>query len=400
MGTPECVQSIRMKLLLPLLFAFIVVASGTILDNDMKHVDSYLFREFSNFKTKFDKTYSSQAEELTRLSIFEKNIYNMNQHNTKSGSTYKQGINAFSDLTDEEFKSLYLGGYTPMPTPSSGTASASTLPYGNRNMKQLLPASVDWRKSGAMTDIKTQGVCGSCWAMVTTEMIESYVQIKTGTLPVLSRQQVTSCTPNPLQCGGSGGCSGSIPQLGFNYVQLFGILSEEDYPYMSGITKETGECQYNLTVMTPVASITGYNTLPANDQDAVLTHLANEGPLSIAVDASAWGRYSHGVFDNCSYDQNITITHAVQLVGYDTDEAEGDYWLARNSWGSDWGEDGYIRLKRDQKARCGINSSPLKGTACVGGPGSDQQTVCGMCGMLLDSSYPMGAQLVKNWSWS
>merc|ERR1712002_721677 len=400
MGTPECVQSIRMKLLLPLLFAFIVVASGTILDNDMKHVDSYLFREFSNFKTKFDKTYSSQAEELTRLSIFEKNVYNMNQHNTKSGSTYKQGINAFSDLTDEEFKSLYLGGYKPMPAPSSGTASASTLPYGNRNMEQLLPAWVDWRKSGAMTDVKTQGVCGSCWAMVTTEMIESYVQIKTGTLPVLSRQQVTSCTPNPLQCGGSGGCSGSIPQLGFNYVQLFGILSEEDYPYMSGNTTQTGECQYNLTAMTPVASITGYNTLPTNDQDAVLTHLANVGPLAIAVDASAWGRYSHGVFDNCSYDQHITITHAVQLVGYGTDEAEGDYWLARNSWGPGWGEDGYIRLKRDQKARCGVNSSPLNGSACVGGPGSDQQIVRGMCGMLLDSSYPMGAQLVKSWSWS
>merc|ERR1712002_1296171 len=125
MGTPECVQSIRMKLLLPLLFAFIVVASGTIFDNDMKHVDNYLFREFSNFKTKFDKTYSSRAEELTRLSIFKKNVYNMNQHNTKSGSTYKQGINTFSDLTDEEFKSLYLGGYQPNPFPASATALAS-----------------------------------------------------------------------------------------------------------------------------------------------------------------------------------------------------------------------------------------------------------------------------------
>jgi len=390
------VQSIRMELLIPLLFAFIVVASGTILDNDMKHVDSNLFREFSNFKTKFNKNYSSRAEELIRLSIFEKNVYNMIQHNTKSGSTYKQGINAFSDLTDEEFKSQYLGGYKPMPTPTIASASPVYLSK-TRDVKEL-PASVDWRKNGTTTDVKgPQGICGSCWAFTTTEMIESYVQINTGTLPVLSTQQVTSCTPNPLHCGGRGGCFGSVCQLGFNYVQLFGIVSEEDYPYTSGTANETtGECQYNLTAMTPVATITGYNTLPTNDQDAVLNHLANVGPLAISVAASGWGRYTHGVFDGCSYDENITINHAVQLVGYGTDEAEGDYWLARNSWGPDFGENGYIRLKRDQKAQCGVNSDPLNGSACVGGPGSNQQTVCGMCGMLLDASYPIGAQLVKN----
>jgi cathepsin L len=222
------------------------------------------------------------------------------------------------------------------------------------------------------------------------------VQINTGTLPDLSTQQVTSCTPNPTHCGGTGGCYGSVCQLGFNYIQLFGIVSGEDYPYTSGTTMATGECQYDLSAMTPIASITGYNTLPTNDQDAVLNHLANVGPLAIAADASVWHRYSGGVFDDCSYDENISINHGIQLVGYGTDEVDGDYWKVRNSWGPGWGENGYIRLKRDQKAQCGVNSTPMDGTACVGGPGNDQQTVCGQCGMLLDVSYPIGAHLVKN----
>merc|ERR1739840_88225 len=106
--------------------------------------------------------------------------------------------------------------------------------------------------------------------------------------------------------------------------------------------------------------------------------VANQGPLAVAVAASDWGWYSGGVFDGCSYDDNIALNHAVVLVGYGTDEKEGDYWIVRNSWGPGWGEDGHIRLK-------------MEGTACVGGPGNDQQTVCGMCGVLFDVSYPLGA---------
>merc|ERR1712024_198372 len=110
-------------------------------------------------------------------------------------------------------------------------------------------------------------------------------------------------------------------------------------------------------------------------------HLANVGPLSVAVDASKWSFYSGGIFDSCDYSRNIEINHAVQLVGYGSD-SDGDYWIVRNSWGSRWGEDGYIRLRRDSAAQCG--------TACSGGPGSDEQHVCGQCGVLFDVSYPIG----------
>ena len=126
-----------------------------------------------------------------------------------------------------------------------------------------------------------------------------------------------------------------------------------------------------------------------------MQHLAEVGPLAVSVYASSWGAYSGGVFEGCSYDSNIALNHAVQLVGYGTDEALGDYWIVRNSWGSRGGEDGYIRLKRDSAAQCGTDSTPMDGTACSGGPGSDEQHVCGQCGVLFDVSYPLG---VHDWA--
>jgi len=148
---------------------------------------------------------------------------------------------------------------------------------------------------------------------------------------------------------------------------------------------------YDFMNTAPVVGITGYNTLPPNDQEAVMTHLAEKGPLAVAVYASGWGGYGGGVYDGCSFDSNIALNHAVQLVGYGTDETEGDYWIVRNSWGSSWGEGGYIRLQRQSTAQCGTDSTPMDGTACVGGPGNDEQHVCGQCGVLFDVSYPLGA---------
>ena len=133
-------------------------------------------------------------------------------------------MNQFSDLTQAEFESMYLGGYKRMPT-SPAEVLADSKPVMD------LPAEVDWRKEGVITDVKNQGQCGSCWAFATTAMIESYAGIAmNGSTPILSSQQVTSCTPNPLKCGGTGGCSGSIPQLGYTYIQLFGHVTEDDYP--------------------------------------------------------------------------------------------------------------------------------------------------------------------------
>lgn len=256
-----------------------------------------------------------------------------------------------------------------------------------------LPESVDWRDKGAITPVKNQGQCGSCWAFATTEMIESYAAIASGELPVLSSQQVTSCTPNTMSCGGTGGCMGSIPQLGYTYIQLFGHSTEEDYPYTSGSSSQTGSCDYDIMDTAPMVGITGYDTM-SNNLEWTMNHVATVGPLAVAVDASLWSRYSGGVFDGCDFNANIGLNHAVQLVGYGTDAAEGDYWLVRNSWGGSWGEGGYIKLKRTAEMQCGTNSTPMDGTACAGGPGNDEQHVCGQCGVLFDVSYPLGAHMI------
>merc|ERR1711872_429439 len=131
-------------------------------------------------------------------------------------------------------------------------------------------------------------------------------------------QQVTACTPNPLSCGGTGGCMGSIPQLAFTYIQLFGHVTEDEWPYTVG-NGNTGDCEYDYNGMPPSVGLTGYTILDPNNQDAVMQHLAEVGPLAVAVYASGWGSYSSGIYDGCSYDSNIALNHAVQLVGYGSD---------------------------------------------------------------------------------
>jgi len=169
-----------------------------------------------------------------------------------------------------------------------------------------------------------------------------------------------------------------------------GLRTEEEWPYTAG-NGVTGDCSYDYNGMAPSVGVTGYETLTPNSQEEVMQHLAEVGPLAVSVYASSWGAYSGGVFEGCSYDSNIALNHAVQLVGYGSDPAEGDYWIVRNSWGPGWGEDGYIRLRRDAAAQCGTDSSPADGSACQDGPGWDEQHVCGMCGVLFDTVYPLGA---------
>merc|ERR1712226_1004111 len=342
MGTPVLVSKLKMKVLI--LVAFLAAAASAL--------PSYK-SQFESFQFEHGKSYKSSAERLQRFANFVKNVREIEEHN-KSNKSWKKDI----------------------------------------NMKDL-PASVDWRDSGAISAVKDQGYCGSCWAFATIEIIESYLQINSGkTVEELSAQHITSCTPNELKCGGSGGCQGSIPQLGLVYTQLFGLTMEADYPYTSGNSGSTGSCNYDANSMDAPTTLRGYELLPRNNYEAVMNHLANVGPLSVAVDASSWSFYSGGIFDSCSYSQNIEINHAVQLVGYGSD-TDGDYWIVRNSWGPSWGEDGYIRLRGDAEAQCGTDSTPTDGTACADGPGSDEQHVCGQCGVLFDVSYPLG---VHDWA--
>jgi len=130
-------------------------------------------------------------------------------------------------------------------------------------------------------------------------------------------------------------------------------------------TQSEGDCTFNANTMKPAVTVRGYERLPRNDPKAVMWHLANVGPLAVSVAANLeWKNYHEGVFNGCSYEENIEMNHAVTLVGYGTDEKYGDYWKIRNHWGENWGEKGYMRLAREKEVKCGYDNTPAKGSAC------------------------------------
>merc|ERR1712241_880086 len=188
--------------------------------------DQSTLQKFNDFKLKYKKAYRNINEEVERFDIFKANLAEIDAHNN-GRSSYKKGINQFTDLTKEEFKETYLG----LKTFPSSLSSAVRSVREERNITRQLPDSVNWVEAGAVTSVKNQGACGSCWAFSLTSQVESYNFLATGDLVELSTQQVTSCTPNTLQCGGTGGCRGSVTQLGFNYLQLFGAVADSDWPY-------------------------------------------------------------------------------------------------------------------------------------------------------------------------
>jgi len=254
--------------------------------------------------------------------------------------------------------------------------------YKDINMSAFDGINVDWRTKGVITPVKNQGACGSCWTFATAETIESYNALLYKQLLVLSEQQILDCTPNPNDCGGTGGCGGGTIELAVARIHMMGGLStESSYPYQSGGGQNF---QCNMNAFKPVVQVNSYVDLPSNQLPAVMQHLTNTGPLAIVVDASSWSEYGGGVFDGCD-NQNPDLDHAVQLVGYGTDPVYGDYWLVRNSWGANYGEYGYIRLKKYATPPCGIDTSPQDGTGCNGGP--SQVTTCGNCGILYDTTY-------------
>jgi cathepsin L len=340
-------------------------------------LESYSFDDYVH---EFNKNYQPLEEPL-RKQIFNMKLKEIRAHNSDHTKSWKMTVNQFTDRTDDEFRNV-LGMRKGMlyGKKNSNEYASSTLKLD----LSAIPTNVDWRKRGVVTEVKDQGACGSCWSFGTTETTESYYAITTGKLVVLSEQQILDCTPNPQQCGGTGGCGGGTAELAWaRIIQLGGLASEVSYPYVSG-DGSAHTCYFSK--VTPVANVTGYVNLPSNDPAPILNHLANNGPLAISVDAGTWSSYGGGVYDGCDQ-SSPDLDHEVMLVGYGTDSVNGDYWLVRNSWGPGWGEDGYIRLSRKATPQCGTDTTPADGDGCTGGPPTVK--VCGTCGILYDAVYPV-----------
>jgi cathepsin L len=374
--------------------------------------------------------YGSASEVRRRKAIYESNLEQIVVHNNYIQSEvghwpYRMGINQFMDLEDHEVprgydKSLHRSSSTTATTErhlsqDDENELSKLLPYIHD--VQDLPKSVDWRF--AATPVKDQGACGSCWAFASVAALESYLYLNEGLLFSLSVQEVVSCAPNVKQCGGEGGCTGATSVQAYDYLKRVGVVQEWSFGYAS-YHGELVECKLepqanhkpeggdaNL-VKGAVATIDGFVSLPPNNYTIMMNAVAKLGPIVISVAASGWSFYAGGVFHrNFSTAGDADINHAVVLMGYGTDEESGeDYWLIRNSWSPRWGEEGYIRLFREDPAvasssdQCAMDVTPGDGDACRYDDNGTQvdplpsQKVCGTSGVYYMGYIPIGVRLV------
>jgi len=294
---------------------------------------------FVAFMQKYSKSYLPD-EIFGRFEIFKEHYDQVQEHNA-GNFTWKITINQFSDLTREEFKATYLR-YDPLPRTSGRHITLEELRAMNKGPNAYPNGAVDWTQKNVVTGVKDQGQCGSCWTFGTTGGIEGVVALKHGHLTSLSEQQLVDCGGS---FGGSG-CGGGSNDIGFNYAHANGVCTEAAYPY----TAKDGTCKSSSCTLSQDSKITGYVHVPHGDSG--LGAGVDLQPISIGIDADYWGSYSSGVFcGTCG----TTRDHAMLVVGYGTDASGGAYWKVKNSWGTGWGENGYIRLCRSKADECGVS---------------------------------------------
>jgi C1A family cysteine protease len=310
-------------------------------DDDLFHQ-----KEFSIFRERFSKMYSTKEELESRFTIFRQNFVNILAHNADRSQNFTLGVNQFTDLSPEEFKQLYVGGKKPLGSYGCNAFSSSA---------SGAPSSIDWRTKGVVNPIRDQGQCGSCWAFATTANAESVWAISSGKLLDLSEEFLVDCA------SGIGyfnlGCNGGQPDSAFKFMINNGQCTEASYPYKAGVTKTAGTCQKCTSAGVSFSSC--YDVKP-NDQISLKGAVAKQ-PVSIAIEADTryFQSYSGGILDSTAC--NTNLDHAVEIVGYGTENGI-DYWTVRNSWGSSWGESGYFRLKRTSSTNdigvCGLAAEP------------------------------------------
>jgi cathepsin F len=302
-------------------------------------MDTMLHNQFQKFIKKYNKKYSSVNEYLARFEVFKMNVMNLYKESQK----YKTGITKFSDLTQQEFAKIYLNlNYDAMAVANFNPAHPS--------FSNAAPDSFDWRDKGLVTPVRDQGMCGSCWAFSTVANLEGlYYKLK-GVAVDLSEQILVDCDTY------DSACNGGLMEYAFQWIKENGMETEEDYPY----TGYKGSCKADPSKYIDM-KVTGWKKLGSStstwspvDEEEIKEFLYETGPLAIALNANPLQTYSGGILDKTSSQCPVSgINHAVTLVGYGA-ESGVDYWIVKNSWGANWGENGYFRIRRGTGC-CGVN---------------------------------------------
>ena len=298
--------------------------------------------EYMNYVARFNKVHSDVEEFSLRAARFAFVDKFINEHNA-SGDTHVAGHNQFSDWYATEYKSIlgYVRGESDVRSPVWLDEGANA-------------DSVNWVTKGAVTPVKDQGQCGSCWAFSSTGSLEGAHFVATGQLLSFSEQQLVDCAGIRY---GNMACNGGLQDNAYKYYEAgHNAYAESDYPYTSGTTKKASSCKYSAGDA-GMTTVTNYTHVTESNKDQMKAGL-NKAPLAVAIEADkmVFQTYKSGVLTSSKC--GTTLDHAVLAVGYGTENGQ-DYWLVKNSWNTTWGDKGYIKLgMNDSAGVCGVQLDP------------------------------------------
>ncbi|XP_064470526.1 digestive cysteine proteinase 2-like [Ornithodoros turicata] len=304
----------------------------------MNNHDAHVHQAFDEFKEVHGKRYTDSQEHEKRMNIFRQNLRFIHSTN-RANLGYNVAVNHLADQTDEEL--LYLRGKlkSSRAFPSRGRS------FPMDKFSHQLPESVNWWLLGAVTPVKDQAVCGSCWSFGTVGHLEGALFVKTGRLVRLAEQQLIDCS----WLDGNNGCDGGEDFRAYHYIQAHGLASDEDYGSYLG---QDGIC-HDTKVNKTIATIKSYVNVTTVEE--LRKALANVGPISVSIDAShkSFSFYSNGVYyePKCRNDAD-GLDHSVLAVGYGV-QNDQQYWLVKNSWSTYWGNDGYVLMSQKDN-NCGV----------------------------------------------
>jgi len=305
--------------------------------------------EWVAYKQQYGKSYSSEEVDSLRKLIFFANKLKVEKLNQEY-EHFTLGINHLSDQTEEELSRR--NGFRPNLAPVKYSVEDEQFLESIFERDIEVPDELDWRKTpNRVSEVKDQGSCGSCWAFSAIGALEGQeIPIHKSKLESLSAQNLVDCAERE-RTNQTSGCDGGLPEDAYNYAKRFGLETEQDYPY-EGVFKD---CRFKKA-KSFIRDNGGVN-LPSGDEEKLKEAVAKYGPISVGIHADlAFEWYENGVFYHKRCPNKLDdLNHGVLVVGYGHDEKSGrDYWIVKNSWGTKWGEAGYIRMTRNRNNMCGI----------------------------------------------